>query len=296
MKRIVCLLSILSLTGPGLASAAGEPEPPKLLGRTTVEQLREQPFAEWFETGYAGYTPHAGVLDALRRAAPADLRVTVFYGTWCGDSRREVPEWLKLFDALGLSLDRVELIGVDRAGGALKRSPGGEERGLEIYRVPTAIVRRGGTEIARVVEFPVLSIERDLLAILEGKPYEPNYAAYPVIRRWLREGLLADPNVSPWGLAGEVRHVVSGEGELGAAARVLQERGDTAEAVKLFQVNCAIHRDSAACHERLAGALLDAGDGERARKAAERALRLNEDPAKVETLVELIERSRGGDS
>ena len=292
MRLIVHLLCALSVGWVDLGASAAEPEPPKLLGRCTAEQLDQEPFAEWFRSGYEEYAPNAEVLGALRRVEIDDLRVTVFFGTWCGDSRREVPRWLKLFEALEIPVDRVELVGVDNTGAAHKRSPDGEERGLEIYRVPTMLVRRGDTEIARVVEYPVLSIERDLLAILDGDPYEASYASYPVIRRWLHEGLLGDPNVGPRGLAGEIRHMVSGEGELTAAARVFLARGDTAESVKLFQVNCALHRDSSSCQARLADALLEAGDREGARDAAERALRLNEDPDQVESLVQLIELTR----
>jgi len=295
MKRLriplVICFSLVAALGVAPGEAA-EDDPPKLLGRCTAGQLGEAPFAEWFERGYQDYAPTAEVLAALRRVDTTDVRMTVFFGTWCGDSRREVPQWLKLFDAMGLANERVTLVAVDNTDEQLKRSPGAEERDLEIYRVPTLIVRRGGTEIARVVEYPVLSIERDLLAILEGRPYEPNYASYPVIRRWLREGLLSDPNVGPRGLAGEIRSVVSGEGELNAAARVLFTRGDTAEALKLFQSNCALFGESSGCQERLAEALLQAGDREQAREAAERALRLNDDPDRVESLVRLIERSR----
>lgn len=292
MHRIVRLLCVLSLAwAASCAGQVAEPEPPKLLGRVTTEQLGQEPFSEWFQSGYEEYTPNAEVLEALRGVETDDLQVEIFFGTWCGDSRREVPRWAKLFDAMGLSEEQFELIAVDNTDEANKRSPGGEEKGLEIYRVPTTIVRRGGVETGRVVEHPVLSIERDLLSILDDAGYEPNYPAYPVIRRWLDEGLLADPNVSPRGLAGEIRHVISGEGDLAGAGRVLLSRGDTAEAVKLFRVNCALHRESASAYARLAGALLETGDTEKAREAAERALRLNDDPERTEELTRLLERT-----
>ncbi|NIM61599.1 MAG: hypothetical protein GTO30_08075 [Acidobacteria bacterium] len=70
--------------------------------------------------------------------------------------------------------------------------------------------------------------------------------------------------------------MISGEGDLAAAGRVLLSRGDTAEAVKLFQVNCALHRDSASCYERLADALRQAGDHDKAGEADARALRLKQ--------------------
>jgi len=111
--------------------------------------------------------------------------------------------------------------------------------------------------------------------------------------RWLREGLLADANVSPHGLAAEVRQTIEGEGELGAAARVLLTRGDTAEAVKLLQVNCVLYRESPGCYTRLAEALLRAGDRKRAGEAAATALRLGPDADGVKQLVELLGQTGG---
>ena len=46
-----------------------------------------------------------------------------------------------------------------------KQSPAHEERGLEIHRVPDLDSIEKGREIGRIVESPVLSLERDLLAI-----------------------------------------------------------------------------------------------------------------------------------
>lgn len=289
MRATHVVLLPLFLMSLALPSMAHDEEPPKLLGRCTVEQLDEEPFAEWSRKEYDGYAPNPHVLEALRDADVEATTFTIFFGTWCGDSRREVPRLLKLFDILGLPAERVELIALDRTTEALKQSPDHEERGREIYRVPTLIVERDGKEVSRLVEHPVLSLERDLLSILSGETYTPSYASYPVIHRWLEEGLLADPNVNPWGLAQQVRGKVNGEGDLAAAARVLQSRGDLTEAVKLFEVNCALHRESAGCHERLAAALLESGDRENARKHAERALRYNDDPERIQGLTELFD-------
>ncbi len=288
--RSQCLVLFLPLLLTSRHAAAaevnGSEEPPKLLGRCSVAQLEEPPFDEWFHSGYKDYEPNPEVLRTLRGADRRGVTLTLFFGTWCGDSKREVPRMLKLLDEAGLPRDSIELVAVDSADGQAKRSPGGEERGLEIYRVPTLIVRRGGTEIARIVEFPVLSLERDLLAILTGMPYEPNYRSYPVIRRWLIAGLLGDENVSAWGLANEVRGLVATEGELAAAAHVLLDRGDVHEGVKLTQVRCALYQESARCYARLAEGQLLAGDAEAAREAAEQALRLNTSPDRVGDLLD----------
>jgi hypothetical protein len=246
LQLSILLLLTLVLSPTASTGAADDDEPPKLLGPCTVKQLETEPFAEWYRSGYKDYTPKSEILEELRAVDTAGIDITVFLGTWCGDSRREVPRILKVLDEMGFPQENLALVGVDWVDEAHKQSPGGEERGLEIYRVPTFIVERGGREISRFVEYPVLSVERDLLAILSDEKYEPSYASYPVVRRWLDDGLLADPNISPRGLANEVRHI--------------------------------------------ADALLHAGEPEQARAATERALRLNDDPERIEILVELIER------
>ena len=54
-----------------------------------------------------------------------------------------------------------------------RRTPDGiAEKGLNIYRVPTIIVKSNDKELGRIVESPSKSLEQDLLAILKGEPYE----------------------------------------------------------------------------------------------------------------------------
>jgi len=272
-------------------SATAEESPPKLLGSVTASQLAEPPFSEWFDRGQAEYVPDPGVVETLRRADWRDVEVTIFFGTWCEDSQREVPRMLELLDTLRFPPSDRRLIAVDNAEELHKRSPGGEEEGLEIYRVPTLIVERGGREVARIVEHPARSLERDLLTIVEGEEYTPSYASYPTIRHWLREGLLAEANVNADGLAGEVRTLVSSEWELYSAARVLTFRGERKEGAKLMEVNCSIYWESSWCHARLADLQIRAGEVKLARRSVVRALERNDDPDEIEALVELVDRT-----
>ena len=273
------------------ASTRAEETPPKILGECTVADLSAEPYVEWFDRGRTEYTPNAEVLEGLRTTELGGLDIEIIFGTWCGDSRREVPRMVELLDTLGFPAERLRLIAVDNTDEQLKRSPGGEEAGLEIYRVPTIRVLRNGEELGRIVEHPALSLERDLLAIVGGDGYRASYQTYPVVRRWLEEGLLGDPNISADGLASQIRALVSSEWELYSSARVLGSRGDLAEAAKLMEVNCALFWESASCHHRLAEAQVRAGQLEAGRKSAVRALERNDDPERVEALVELIDRS-----
>ena len=286
------LLLATFLCGAPACSAPEEDEEPKLLGRCTAQQLDEEPFAQWFRDSYGDYEPNPEVLASLREVGSAGVDITVFFGTWCGDSQREIPRLLKLLDEMEFPEAQLTLVAVDGVDEAAKQSPDGEEKGLEIYRVPTVVVSRDDREVARFVEHPVLSLERDLLAILSGQPYEPNYISYPVVRRWLREGLLGDDNVSADGLAGQVRHEVRSEGELASAAGVLLSRGDVAEAVKLYRVNCALYPQSSPAFAGLAAGLQRQGETEEAREMAEQALRLNTDPALLKELVQLLDSTK----
>ena len=287
LRNALVVLILTVITSPMLAD---EP-PPMLLGTVDAAALQAEPYGEWYQSGYDDYTPDAKTLDALKSRGDDGQSLTIFFGTWCGDSRREVPRLMRLLDAMGWPEDQRRLVAVDRSDDLHKRSPDGEERGYEVYRVPTVVVEHQDHEKGRIVEHPVLSLERDLLAILDQGTYTPSYASYPVVQRWLQDGLLSDANVNADGLASEVRDLVANEWELYSAARVLWTRGDVDEAAKLAAVNCSLYWDLAPCHMQLAEAQIRAGHLKEARNSTLRAMRRNTDPERVDTLVDLIERS-----
>lgn len=98
----------------------------------------------------------------LIRESAGDAEYLVFVGTWCGDSRREVPRFLRIAEEAGIPPERIRLYNLDRT----KTSPDGLTARWEIERVPTFIVLRGGREIGRIVERPRSTLEGDLLMIL----------------------------------------------------------------------------------------------------------------------------------
>jgi thiol-disulfide isomerase/thioredoxin len=100
-------------------------------------------------------------VDMIRQAN-AGVHMLVFLGTWCGDSKREVPRFLKIVDAAGITTDRVTLLALDRK----KTSPEGVEIRYGIERVPTFIFLKKETEIGRIVETPKTTLEGDIVTIL----------------------------------------------------------------------------------------------------------------------------------
>jgi hypothetical protein len=98
-------------------------------------------------------------------AVEQGAQVVVVLGLWCSDSRRELSRFFRALDALDAPPPfEVVYIAVDRA----KEAPGGEIDGLDIDRIPTFIVRRGGTELGRVIERAPAGIEGDLASLLSG--------------------------------------------------------------------------------------------------------------------------------
>jgi len=147
-----------------------------LLGHCSISCLKDSPYKKWFDTTYANYAVDTKTADELKPFLQ-NKTIIVFMGTWCGDSRREVPRLIKLLDYCGMPAEQLELIMVDHRDGAYKQSPQHQEKGKQIFRVPSILVFTGNKEINRVVESPKQSLEKDLLAVVTGQQYEPNYAA-----------------------------------------------------------------------------------------------------------------------
>jgi thiol-disulfide isomerase/thioredoxin len=296
-RFMMTLLALIALLLPvGNAAAADDPPEakkaaPMLLGACARDSLMQEPYVDWYNKFYEPYTPNAAVLAKLQ-AVPTDYEIVIFFGSWCGDSKREVPRFLKICDALSFPKDKLSLIGVTNVDSLKKQSPGGEERTQDIYRVPTFIVKRNGIEINRIVEFPLQSLERDLLQIVSGGAYTPNYRSYPLLAQWLQDGVLSDVNVTSRGLANEVRHVVSSEGELSAAGYVLLGRALMKEAVLVFRMNVSLFPESSDRRVALAKALHQAGEHADAEREIKKALELNDDPERQDDILALLDRVR----
>jgi thiol-disulfide isomerase/thioredoxin len=105
-----------------------------------------------------------GDFVGLIRQVHEGIDIIVFLGTWCSDSRREVPRFLKIADLVGMDAARIKLYGLDRT----KRSSDGLTDRYGIERVPTFIFLRGDEEVGRIVEVPRTTLEGDVLSILAG--------------------------------------------------------------------------------------------------------------------------------
>lgn len=152
----------------------------KLLGKINQKGLQQDSFATWFIPQYEMYEVDETTTSTIKKELK-NYTVKLFMGTWCGDSKREVPRFLKILDKIDFPKENLTMIAVDHVKPNYKKSPGGEEKGLNIIKVPTFILFKNGKEINRIIEYPVQTLEKDLEAIVTGKPYIPHYSDMPVL-------------------------------------------------------------------------------------------------------------------
>jgi len=146
-----------------------------LLGHCDISFLQQGSYKNWYQPGYESYAPDSITIQSLAGLLKGK-KIDIFLGTWCGDSRREVPRMMKMLAKAGVDQQQIRLIFVSNESNSYKQSPQHEEVGKNIKRVPTLIVYEEEKEIGRIIEFPVVSLEKDLLSILRKEKYVPNYS------------------------------------------------------------------------------------------------------------------------
>jgi thiol-disulfide isomerase/thioredoxin len=161
---LIALTSLTALAGCGGTSPmVGERAAPVSPAKRWVDEVvpPTDPASPGFRARYDTVsvdTNLAGMIHQLARGT----EVLVFYGSWCGDSRREVPHFLRIAEVAGIDRRQIVFISVDRS----KSDRNGEAAKYNLQRVPTFVLLKGGREIGRIVEAPQTTLEGDLVRIL----------------------------------------------------------------------------------------------------------------------------------
>jgi hypothetical protein len=134
---------------------------PMLLGLCTRNAFNDTSFSWWFNSEYKmneiDSTSLAKISDKIK-----NTDITIVMGTWCSDSREQVPRFYKILDYLDYPSDKVKLIMIDRD----KKGRDDEIVGLNIHLVPTIIFYHDDKEVGRIVESPAETLEKDMVVIL----------------------------------------------------------------------------------------------------------------------------------
>lgn len=148
-----------------------------VVGETSKQELLESKNKAWFQDIYDAYIPNEDDLKQITKLLKKQKKnqFEVYFGTWCPDSRREVPRIYKLLDLAGYDTEKVKLIGV-KTDKKIPNISDEEREKLDVQRVPTLIIfDKKGVEINRYVEYAQTTLEKDILMILSGENYKHSY-------------------------------------------------------------------------------------------------------------------------
>jgi hypothetical protein len=108
------------------------------------------------------YKPSQRWLDSLATLHITDsLRLQLFLGCYCGDSKKWVPRFFDLKP--GLPIAEVEIISVDTT----KKDEKNLATAVGLKKIPTFIFYQGSNEIGRIVEKPKRGLERNIFNLLK---------------------------------------------------------------------------------------------------------------------------------
>ncbi len=167
-RTMVLLAVLLCMAGCGATDSSHvlfESHGSKMVtGRISPSMLASDSSFRWYRENYAAFTPDSASVVYLSAEA-RNIHFIVFGGTWCGDTKRELPKFFKTVSLAQIPESNIELYGVDRS----KRSSDGLTEKYHVTNVPTFIVFSDGKEVGRIVEHPEEGIEFDLVHILQKK-------------------------------------------------------------------------------------------------------------------------------
>ncbi len=275
MKTIIHFILIILSSTSLLAQTFNQEvklkeQPPILLGKINNEGLNQKPYSNWFSTNYSTYTPKQSSIDSLKGKLD-QYTIKLFMGTWCGDSKREVPRFYKTLENIGYPLDRLTTIAVDYRKATYKQSPGGEHEGLNIHRVPTFIFYKDGKEVNRIVESPKNTLETDMAHIL-SENYTPKYESAMMMNTILAQNGSSYLLKNEKKLVKQFRDKTESLYELNTLGNVLFYANKKEEAMAVLEFNTLLFPDDANVYISLANKYMNMDNNPKAIKLYKKSL------------------------
>ena len=143
MNRFISLFIIFFLSFPLFSSNYS-----LLIGDITKEDLFSSN-----TTFYENYLL-ADPIDLEGKINLDDLSIKILFGTWCHDSQREIPKFLRFLETINMDTEMISLIGLNYQ----KNEPFNRGKIFNIKNTPTIIFFRKEEEIGRIEETPKLFI------------------------------------------------------------------------------------------------------------------------------------------
>lgn len=255
-----------------------------LAGRNAPYMFKRSPYSEWFEKNYNAYAADSSAVLRLSSSLKGKT-MEVFLGSWCGDSKREVPRMLKILDASGFDTADLHLIFVDYSMKAYKQSPQHEEKGKNIHHVPTFILYDGKNEIGRIVESPVVNLEKDMLAILNREGYVPTYKAIIQWQKQVKQKSIVKPDEEIQAIARTLKPLCTFWGEFNGYGYMLLSSGKKNEAYNIFRLNNILFPDKSGTYASLGEYYFITGNKAASKEMYEKVLQLKPDDANAKKML-----------
>lgn len=293
--RLLGALVLLAAAAPGAAQTSAPPGPGPnaqnalLVGTVTRADLKEAPFSEWFDREYANYEPVdetvrslAGMLDSVS--------VDIYFGSWCGDSKREVPRVMRILDLAGLDEQRLSLVALSNRPMEFMKAPGDPQVEKLVHRTPTFIVRRAGEEIGRIVETATTSLEADLLEILQDRAPLPKFGAEALVYRIVLDHSGEEAEEALRTAGPEILKLGNPDSLWHYAEHDLLKNNRVHEARAVIELYLQVEPGSGRGHVILSDALAALGHKDEALAAAEKALVLEPENERALRSAEALRR------
>lgn len=123
--------------------------------------LQTGEFKSYFKDYYEEYAVDSLTLAKIRSNLEG-ITITLLLGTWCSDSKEQVPRFYKILDGVGFDFSKLNQICVNSS----KEACGTDIASLYMVKVPTFIFYKDGKELGRIIETPVITLEKDMLMII----------------------------------------------------------------------------------------------------------------------------------
>lgn len=133
-----------------------------LMGYCDKEGLQKGVYGAYFDSQYDLYKPGQVWISKLEPILD-DYEITIVLGTWCTDSKIQVPHFYKVLNEAGYNDKRVKIIAVDKR----KEAVVVDISDMDIQRVPTFLIYKDEKEVGRIIESPRKSLEQDLYKIVK---------------------------------------------------------------------------------------------------------------------------------
>ena len=258
-----------------------------LCGPISIEDLNTSPYKKWFNKNYKAMALSEKPTDWKDNLK--ETQVDIFLGTWCGDSKRNVPKFIKLWESLGLDPSQLNIIALYDSDEKYKQGPNREEMGKGIHRVPTFIFHKDGEEYARIVERPVTDLETDLAQIALGVPSTPNYQAASYMIKLFANNSPATVDKDLMEHATAVNRLTNKSRELNTLGHVFMSAGKIQEALLTFQINTKCFQYEPKVFNSYAEALAFHGQNEQAVANYKKVLELDPDNNHAKTQISKLE-------